>query len=456
MRRCERSRLPREAVSSRQPARAAEDRFAPRPLRRRAGSRIARRRDGAHVGLPGRSRREARGDERGSDRHARAPRERRGAACATARPAERDGRRPHGIRAGSPLVITGARRRRRARKGARAARRPQDHAAARRCSRPREVFRGPRSKGRDARPPRSGAREEARHIRGRSDRPRDLVSRARGRPRRSGANSARGGRGRRDRGLRGGRRAGGGVSALKPWSAALAAGLAVPARTPLAVAAVVETGFSEVDDGWAVVPLAAFERLAPPGARQGVWEMKLVKASASAETVAAARKLLGEGATVLDWKVLNRDLFEALAMQQTLLFIVLTLIVAVAAGTVVSSLVVLLAEKTRDVGVLAALGAPPALVARTFRLSGMLLGGTGLVLGVVFGLAVCFLLTVFRVVRFPPEIAKVYYLTWMPFRPEPLHVLGLLGAAPLLFLGASVLPARGAARMNASEALRYE
>jgi len=69
---------------------------------------------------------------------------------------------------------------------------------------------------------------------------------------------------------------------------------------------------------------------------------------------------------------------------------------------------------------------------------------------------VCFLLTVFRVVRFPPEIAKVYYLTWMPFRPEPLHVLGILGVGLLLILGASLLPARRAARMNPSEALRYE
>jgi lipoprotein-releasing system permease protein len=248
----------------------------------------------------------------------------------------------------------------------------------------------------------------------------------------------------------------GGAIVLETSSAALAAGLAVPARTPLAVAAVVETGFSEVDDGWAVIPLAAFQRLAPPGARQGVWELKLVRPSASGETVAAARKLLGENATVLDWKILNRDLFEALAVQQTLLFVVLTLIVAVAAGTVVSSLVVLLAEKTREVGVLVALGGSPALVARTFRLSGMLLGGTGLTLGVFFGILVCFLLTVFRAVRFPPEIAKVYYLAWMPFRPEPLHVLAILAIGFLLVLGASALPARRAARMNPADALRYE
>lgn len=248
----------------------------------------------------------------------------------------------------------------------------------------------------------------------------------------------------------------GGAIVLETSSAALAAGLAIPSRTPLAVAAVVETGFSEVDDGWAVVPLAVFERLAPPGARQGVWEMKLIRPSVSGETVAAARKLLGEGATVLDWKVLNRDLFEALAVQQTLLFVVLTLIVAVAAGTIVSSLVVLLAEKTREVGVLAALGASPALVARTFRLSGILLGGAGLALGVIFGLLACFLLTAFRAVRFPPEIAKVYYLTWMPFRPEPLHVLGILAVGLLLVLVASLLPARRAARLNPADALRYE
>jgi lipoprotein-releasing system permease protein len=243
---------------------------------------------------------------------------------------------------------------------------------------------------------------------------------------------------------------------LETSSLELSKGLSPPRRTPLTVAAVVETGFSEVDDNWAVLSLAAFERLAPPDARTGIWELKLAHASESDRTVAAAREALGPSATVFDWKAMNRDLFAALAIQQTLLFVVLTLIVAVAAGTVVSSLVVLLAEKTRDVGVLAAVGASPLVVHRTFRLAGALLGGTGLLLGILFGTAVCWVLTTFRLVRFPPEIAKVYYLSWMPFKPEPLHLLAIFGVGMLLVLLASVLPARRASRLNPAEALRYE
>jgi lipoprotein-releasing system permease protein len=243
---------------------------------------------------------------------------------------------------------------------------------------------------------------------------------------------------------------------LETSSLALSKGLSPPHRTLLAVAAVVETGFSEVDDNWAVISLPDFERLAPPDARTGIWELKLAHASESDRTVAAARSALGPSATVLDWKAMNRDLFAALAIQQTLLFVVLTLIVAVAAGTVVSSLVVLLAEKTRDVGVLSAVGAPPGVIHKTFRLAGAFLGGAGLLLGVVFGTAVCWVLTRFRLVRFPPEIAKIYYLSWMPFRPEPLHLLAVFGVGMLLVFLASALPARRASKLNVADALRYE
>lgn len=243
---------------------------------------------------------------------------------------------------------------------------------------------------------------------------------------------------------------------LETASLSLSKGISSPRRTALAVAAVVETGFSEVDDGWVVLPLVDFERFAPPDARRGLYELKLLRPSLSDATVDAAHRLLGPDAVVLDWKILNGDLFQALAVQQTLLFIVLTLIVAVAAGTVVSSLVVLLAEKTREVGVLSALGAAPDVVARAFRYAGLFLGGAGLVLGVGFGVVACWVLTATHAVRFPPEIARVYYLSWMPFRPEPLHIFLILAVGLLLVLFASIFPARRAARLQPSEALRYQ
>ncbi|MBL8113512.1 MAG: ABC transporter permease [Acidobacteria bacterium] len=247
----------------------------------------------------------------------------------------------------------------------------------------------------------------------------------------------------------------GGVVVLETSNLSLSKGLSPPRRTLLHVVALLDTGFSEVDESWTVVPLAAFERFAPADARR-IYELKLERASISEKTVNAAFDVLGDRATVLDWKSLNRDLFGALLLQQTLLFVALALIVAVAAGTVVSSLVVLLTEKTRALGVLAALGAPPRVASRVLRVAGLFLGGAGLLLGTGIGLVVCAVLTKTHAVRFPPEIAKVYYLSWMPFRPQPLDVAAILGIGFLLVLLASALPARRAARLLPADALRYE
>jgi lipoprotein-releasing system permease protein len=243
---------------------------------------------------------------------------------------------------------------------------------------------------------------------------------------------------------------------LETASLSLARGVAPPRRTPLVVAGIVTTGFTEVDEGWAVVPIAAFDRFAPPDARSGVWELKLADPGHPDAVVAAAREALGPAATVLDWKTLNGDLFRALLVQQTLLFVALALIVAVAAGTVVSSVVVLVAQKTREIGVLSAIGAGPRTVARTFRLAGLAVGGAGVLVGTVSGVAICALLTVTRAVRFPAEIARVYYISWMPFRPAPRDVLLIAVTGLLLVLVAAAFPARRAARLAPSDALRYE
>jgi lipoprotein-releasing system permease protein len=128
----------------------------------------------------------------------------------------------------------------------------------------------------------------------------------------------------------------------------------------------------------------------------------------------------------------------------------------VAAGTVVSSVVVLVAQKTREIGVLAAIGAGPRTVARPFRFAGLAVGGAGVLLGTVAGVGLCALLTATKAIRFPAEIARVYYISWMPFRPEPRDVLAIAATGLLLVLVAAAFPARRASRLAPADALRYE
>ena len=159
---------------------------------------------------------------------------------------------------------------------------------------------------------------------------------------------------------------------------------------------------------------------------------------------------------VTDWRQLNRELFTALQLQQEALFVVLGLIVLVSTFNVASTLVVLVRERMRDIGLLGALGLPPGGLRRIFLLYGGFLGGLGTLLGVAFGAAVCWLLTTFELIRFDPEVAAIYFIRSVPFRVEPRDLLAIVGFALVVTLLACLVPAWRAARIDPSSALRYE
>ncbi len=217
-----------------------------------------------------------------------------------------------------------------------------------------------------------------------------------------------------------------------------------------------KTNFAEYDAEWVFLHREALRSLCRLEAEADVVEIKL---DTIRDTEGAARvieKAAGPGYAVTDWRRMNSGLFSALAIQQTTLFLVIGLIVAVSTFNVVSTLVMTVQEKKRDIGVLSALGAEPRFFSRVFLMLGALLGGTGVAAGILFGWLICRAATVFRLLSFPPGVAEIYFVSFIPFLVRAIDLAAIVGFSALAILLASWVPARRASRINIAEALRYE
>jgi lipoprotein-releasing system permease protein len=219
---------------------------------------------------------------------------------------------------------------------------------------------------------------------------------------------------------------------------------------------VFKTNFAEYDAEWVFLHREALRRLCRLDAEADVVEIKLDTIRDTEGAARAIEKVAGPGFAVTDWRRMNSGLFSALSIQQTTLFLVIGLIVAVSTFNVVSTLVMTVQEKKRDIGVLSALGAEPRFFSRVFLMLGALLGGTGVAAGIVFGWLVCRAATVFRLLSFPPGVAEIYFVSFIPFLVRAVDVAAIVGFSALAILLASWVPARRASHVNIAEALRYE
>jgi len=222
----------------------------------------------------------------------------------------------------------------------------------------------------------------------------------------------------------------------------------------LEVAGTFETGFSEFDRAWAVIAPEAVASI--PGGGAPVWEVALERPETAPEVAELVRQRLGAGAVVVDWQQLNRQLFAALDLQKRALFLLLGLIVIVATFNVASTLVVLVRERVRDLGVLAALGLAPAALTRVVLLYGTALGALGTALGLGLAAAVSWTVTRFELLSFGPEIADIYFLSTVPLRLRGGDAAAVAGFALAVTLAACLLPAARAAKLDPATALRYE
>jgi lipoprotein-releasing system permease protein len=216
------------------------------------------------------------------------------------------------------------------------------------------------------------------------------------------------------------------------------------------------TGFAEFDRNWVVLQRPLVERLTGGSGGMTLYEIAVAEPRRAPEIAKQVERVLGPDYLVTDWQRMNRELFAALRLQQLLLFFLLGLIVLVSTFNVASTLMVLVRERLRDVGVLAALGLSRRKLAAVFVAYGGALGLVGTLIGIALGSAVSWVFDRFELIRFDAEVAAIYFISAVPFRVEAVDLLAVAAFSLAFTLLSCALPTRRVVRVTSADALRYE
>ncbi len=226
----------------------------------------------------------------------------------------------------------------------------------------------------------------------------------------------------------------------------------MPAMRRFKVTGFFESGMYEYDGTFAYIHLSNAQKILQMGDAVTGIEIRVTdiyKASKISDEISAG---LGFPYWTKDWMQMNQNLFSALKLEKTVMFIILTLIVLVAAFNIASSLIMMVMEKKRDIGILKAMGATHRSIRKIFVLKGMVIGVVGTTLGVFWGFLLCFLLKKYKFVELPGD---VYYISTLPVQLEAMDVFMIALAALVICYLATLYPAIQASKVEPVEAIRY-
>lgn len=230
-------------------------------------------------------------------------------------------------------------------------------------------------------------------------------------------------------------------------------GAGAPRLMVFKVSAVFSTGMFEFDSKISMIGIEDARALF--GLSDGVTgiEIRVDDIYRSEEYAVEIAKALGPTFTVLDWKRLNRNMFYALELQRVVLSLIMGLVVLVAAFNVAATLIMVVLEKTREIGILKAMGATGRTIGRIFAIEGLLVGVAGAGAGSLLGLGLCFLQKHYGLISIPSD---VYLFDKLPVSVDPLISMLFAVGAVLLCYAAAVYPSWRAGRLDPVEAIRSE
>ncbi len=226
-----------------------------------------------------------------------------------------------------------------------------------------------------------------------------------------------------------------------------------PKSEPFRVVGVFDSGMYQYDSTLCYVSLQTAQEFFLLGRGVNGVELKIKDIYRADRVGTRLVQELGPHYFARDWMSANHSLFAALRLEKITMFVILILIVLVAAFGIISSLIMLVMEKTRDIAILKTMGATARSIRRIFVLEGLIIGGVGTVAGLGLGLALCGLLARYKFIELP---ADVYPLSTLPVEVEPLIVALVACSAVVICLLATIYPSRAAGRMDPVEGLRYE
>ena len=253
---------------------------------------------------------------------------------------------------------------------------------------------------------------------------------------------------------------GGEISLISPEGRSTPVGT-VPRIVSYTVAATFEVGVYEYDNAFIVMPMEDAQTLLMLGDDVGIIEVEVTDPDDIGPQMAALEQIVRGKGVVVDWRSMNSALFEALEVERIAMFVVLSLIVLVAVFNILSSLIMLVRAKTRDIAILRTMGASRGGLMKIFVTVGVTIGSLGIVLGVILGAVFLF----FRqsVVNFIQIVTgqnlwdpSVRFLSELPSKTDPFEVTGIVLTALILSFLSTLYPAWKAASTDPVQVLRYE